>query len=292
MIHELAWLKMLVLRNTDTEIAALGITPFQDPFVVTDFVMVGQENSAAFVEFKDDAMAEFQADMVFNKGLNPDQFRRVWVHTHPGFSATPSHTDWTTFSEHFADMDWSVMLIIGKGRDYATVNPKVVDITAVLRVRTVPHNHEQSGQHPIWVDTDMVVDQWTNEKRPPWRTLDDVPLEELLKLPIAEWLGERDQAVSIPKPPPTPYYTATPSAGNEPVVSRDWLTPEQKKALITLEVPWDKIQARYGMHDKDLAILKLDTPRNQEDEIGYLELALEEQVAVNGAGQGGQYHGE
>src|SRR5437870_2317239 len=47
-------------------------------------------------------------------GLTPDRFARVWLHTHPGSSVTPSGTDEDTFARVFGRCDWAVMFILGR----------------------------------------------------------------------------------------------------------------------------------------------------------------------------------
>ena len=71
------------------------------------------------VAFDDAAVADFFDDCV-DRGLNPARFARVWLHTHPGASVDPSHTDEDTFYRVFGSCDWSVMFIMGRtGRTYA-----------------------------------------------------------------------------------------------------------------------------------------------------------------------------
>jgi len=44
------------------------------------------------VEFDDAAVADFFDEQV-DQGRRPEEFSRIWLHTHPGASAQPSHTD-------------------------------------------------------------------------------------------------------------------------------------------------------------------------------------------------------
>lgn len=76
--------------------------------------MVQQTCTSVTVEFDDEAVADFYDDQV-DAGLKPEQFGRIWIHTHPGISAEPSGTDEATFDRSFGLVDWAVMLILAKG---------------------------------------------------------------------------------------------------------------------------------------------------------------------------------
>jgi hypothetical protein len=51
----------------------------------------------------------------FGMGRIPEQFARIWIHTHPGDSARPSRTDEETFARVFGRCDWAVMAILARG---------------------------------------------------------------------------------------------------------------------------------------------------------------------------------
>ncbi len=71
------------------------------------------------VRFEDDAVADF-LDQQIDAGRTPQQFMRIWIHTHPGDSAHPSGTDEETFARVFEKSDWAVMFILAKsGKTYA-----------------------------------------------------------------------------------------------------------------------------------------------------------------------------
>jgi hypothetical protein len=70
--------------------------------------------TAVTVKFDDDAVADF-FDRQIDLGRKPEQFARVWIHTHPGDSAEPSHTDERTFRRVFGHCDWAVMAILARG---------------------------------------------------------------------------------------------------------------------------------------------------------------------------------
>ena len=111
-----AWAKLLHMRDAgDTEISGFGIAEdIEDPLLITDFLTLRQECDAAYTELGEEAIADF-FDAMVDRGLAPRQFARVWVHTHPASSATPSTTDEQTFEQVFADPDWAVMFILARG---------------------------------------------------------------------------------------------------------------------------------------------------------------------------------
>ena len=109
-----AWAKLLYLRDYgDTEVGGFGICP-NHPLLVEDIKLVKQKCTFAFVSFDDESVADFFEDQVA-EGLTPEQFARVWIHTHPGSSAEPSHTDEDTFERVFGKANWAVMAILAKG---------------------------------------------------------------------------------------------------------------------------------------------------------------------------------
>jgi hypothetical protein len=110
-----AWLKLQYLCHLgDTEIGAFGISPPGRPFCIQDIVLIRQVCTAATVEFDDAAVADFFEDQV-DQGRTPEQFARIWIHTHPGDSPEPSSTDEQTFARVFGRCGWAVMFILAKG---------------------------------------------------------------------------------------------------------------------------------------------------------------------------------
>lgn len=106
---------MLYFRDKgDTEISGFGIAEDpEDLLRITDFVTVKQKASTATFEMEDEAVGDFALDMV-EKGLKPEQFMRVWLHTHPGNFCTPSGTDEECFNRWFGGCDWGIMCILAK----------------------------------------------------------------------------------------------------------------------------------------------------------------------------------
>jgi proteasome lid subunit RPN8/RPN11 len=117
-----AWAKLLFFRDAgDTEIGGFGITRItgEDLLLVEDFVTVKQVDTAVTVSFDDAAVADFYEEQV-DLGRRPEQFSRIWIHTHPGASPSPSSVDEETFARVFGSCDWAVMHILAKGGETYT----------------------------------------------------------------------------------------------------------------------------------------------------------------------------
>ena len=110
-----AWAKLLCLRDLGpTEVGGFGITDAGDLLHVRDIALVPQHCNEVFVAFDDTAVAEFFDDQI-DAGRQPEQFGRIWIHTHPGNSAQPSSVDVETFHRVFGRCDWAVMFILARG---------------------------------------------------------------------------------------------------------------------------------------------------------------------------------
>lgn len=110
-----AWAKLLFIRDAgDTEIGGFGITSAGDLLLVEDTALVLQACTATHVEFDDRSVADF-FDAQVDAGRQPQEFSRIWIHTHPGASAGPSQTDEQTFERVFGSTDWAVMFILARG---------------------------------------------------------------------------------------------------------------------------------------------------------------------------------
>ena len=115
-----AWLKWQFLCHAGpTEIGAFGLSNENAPLVVEDLLVVKQATTSVSVAFDDIAVADLFEDMA-DAGIPPNRFARIWLHTHPSASATPSGLDEETFRRAFGGCDWAVMGILGRtGRTYA-----------------------------------------------------------------------------------------------------------------------------------------------------------------------------
>jgi len=110
-----AWAKLVYFCHAgDTEIGGFGLSHPDDPLLVIDFLTLKQTTTAVSVEFDDEAVADLFEEQV-DLGHRPEQFARIWCHTHPGSSPDPSMTDEETFAEVFGRCDWAVMFILAKG---------------------------------------------------------------------------------------------------------------------------------------------------------------------------------
>jgi len=75
--------------------------------------------SWAHVAFDDESVADY-FDRQVDAERRPEQFARIWVHTHPGDCPRPSMTDEETFARVFGRSDWAVMVILAcEGQSYA-----------------------------------------------------------------------------------------------------------------------------------------------------------------------------
>ena len=110
-----AWRKLVFLRDIeDLEVGGFGVCPSDDPLLVEDFALVKQECGLASVEFDDEGVADHYDNMT-DEGLHPNQYSRIWIHTHPNIGAAPSGLDEDTFKEKFSAPDWAIMFILAKG---------------------------------------------------------------------------------------------------------------------------------------------------------------------------------
>ncbi len=110
-----AWARLLFFRDLgDTEVGGFAVTAKDDLLLVQDFTAVQQKVSMASVAFDDGAVADF-FDRQVDLGRRPEQFARIWLHTHPGTSPTPSAVDEETFERVFGRCDWAVMFVLARG---------------------------------------------------------------------------------------------------------------------------------------------------------------------------------
>jgi hypothetical protein len=110
-----AWAKLLFLRDLGgTEVGGFGISAADDLSLIEDVLLVRQYCTAVNVRFDDQAVADY-FDQQVDRGLIPERFGRLWIHTHPGNSAEPTATDEETFARSFGTSDWAVMFILARG---------------------------------------------------------------------------------------------------------------------------------------------------------------------------------
>mgnify|MGYP001014804847 CR=1 FL=1 len=101
------------------EVGGFGITPANDLLFVEDVQLIPQVCTGASVAFDDQGVADF-FDCQVDQGRRPEQFGRIWIHTHPGRSAEPSFVDEETFARVFGSTQWAAMFILARhGQTYA-----------------------------------------------------------------------------------------------------------------------------------------------------------------------------
>ena len=147
-----AMAKLLYLRDIGpSEVGGFGISNADDLLLVEDIQLVEQACSVVSVEFDDDSVADF-FDLQVDAGRQPEQFARIWIHTHPGASPTPSGTDEETFDRCFSGVDWAVMHIIAEeGNTYTRARFNVGPGTdRRLRCRTEFDHEFPATDHEGW----------------------------------------------------------------------------------------------------------------------------------------------
>jgi proteasome lid subunit RPN8/RPN11 len=107
---------------SENEVGGFGITKPDDLLFITDIALVKQDVTSVSVRFDDVSVADF-FDEQTEAGRKPEQFARIWIHSHPGASPEPSATDEKTFERVFGKCDWSVMFILAQdGSSYARLH--------------------------------------------------------------------------------------------------------------------------------------------------------------------------
>ncbi len=163
---------MWLRDHGETEIGAFGISSPDDLLLIKDIKLVRQECTSVSVMFDDAAVADFFDEQV-DGGRRPEEFGRIWIHTHPGDSAQPSSTDERTFARCFGNTDWSVMFIVAVGGEtYARLQFNAGPATSVVISVDVDFSSEFDGSNyeewwreyqacvaslePSWWDMDVV----------------------------------------------------------------------------------------------------------------------------------------
>jgi hypothetical protein len=161
-----AWAKLLFLRDLGgTEVGGFGISAPGDLLFIEEFVLIRQLSSVVSVMFDDVAVAEF-FDQQIDAGRTPEQFGRIWIHTHPGDCARPSGTDEETFARVFGRSDWAVMAIVAcGGQSYARLRFSVgPGGERLLPIEVDYRNSFSAADHEAWSDEYLTcvepVDLW------------------------------------------------------------------------------------------------------------------------------------
>ena len=166
-----AWAKLLFFRDyKDNEIGGFGVTAADDLLKVDEFITVKQEVSVAGVLFDDQAVADF-FDAQVDAGRRPEQFARIWLHSHPGNSPEPSLTDERTFCRVFGICQWAVMFVIAQnGKTYSRLRFNVGPGGHVLIPVEVDFGHDFGpSDHEAWkaeYQANIQADTWNREPAP------------------------------------------------------------------------------------------------------------------------------
>jgi len=121
--------------------------------LVKEFVTVKQEVTCVSVNFDDNAVGEF-FDAQVDLGRRPEQFGRIWLHSHPGDSPEPSSVDEETFDRVFGHCQWAVMFIVGQDSStYARLSFNVGPGGQVLVPTALDYSEEFGpADHEAWED--------------------------------------------------------------------------------------------------------------------------------------------
>jgi len=147
-----AWAKLLYFRGrSDSEVGGFGITDLDDLLFVKEFIIVKQDVTCVSVKFDDEAVGQFFDEQV-DLGRKPEQFARIWLHSHPGDSPEPSGTDEETFARVFGHCQWAVMFIVGQDSStYARLSFNVGPGGQVLIPTAVDYSAEFGpADHEAW----------------------------------------------------------------------------------------------------------------------------------------------
>lgn len=148
----IAWAKLhFFCHFGETEIGGFGTARPDDLLMVEEFVTVKQNTTGVSVKFEDAAVADF-FDAQVDASRKPEQFARIWVHSHPGDSPIPSPIDEDTFERAFGGCDWAVMFILARsGRTYARLRFNVGPTGQLLIPAQVDYSQPFAGSdHDAW----------------------------------------------------------------------------------------------------------------------------------------------
>ncbi len=137
--------------KSDNEVGGFAIADTDDLLLVKDFITVKQEVTSVSVKFDDAAVADFFEQQV-DLGRKPEQFARIWLHTHPADFAEPSLTDEETFARVFGNCQWAVMFIIAQNnKTFARLRFNVGPGGQVLIPVEVDYSQDfGSSDHKLW----------------------------------------------------------------------------------------------------------------------------------------------
>lgn len=97
----------------DTEVGAFGIHMPDDPLTIDSLWLPSQECNSVFTQTDPGSWEDFVTDGDV-RTLIPGEVTPVWLHTHPGSSATPSHFDEKSFKEEYGKDRLAVFAIMAR----------------------------------------------------------------------------------------------------------------------------------------------------------------------------------
>ena len=153
-----AWAKLLYFRDkSDNEVGGFGISDPDDLLFVREFVTVKQEVTCVSVKFDDSSVADF-FDTQVDLSRKPEQFARIWLHTHPGDSPEPSAIDKETFERAFGSCQWAVMFVVAENnKTYSQLSFNVGPGGRVLIPTQIDYSQEfDSTDRELW-DTEYAA---------------------------------------------------------------------------------------------------------------------------------------
>ena len=164
-----AWAKLVYFRDkSDNEVGGFAITDPDDLLSVREFITVQQEVTCVSVKFDDQAVADF-FDTQVDLGKKPEQFARIWLHSHPGDSPEPSAIDEETFDRVFGNCQWAVLFVVARdNKTYAKLRFNVGPGGQVLIPTEIDYSQDfGSSDHELW-DTEYVANvkaiEWFTER--------------------------------------------------------------------------------------------------------------------------------
>lgn len=127
-----SYAKLIYWRDLgQTEIGCYGLTETDDPLLITDLRMIKQTCSSVSVDFDKEDSIKFVEEMT-DKGIPLWQTQRIFIHTHPGDSPSPSGADEENFRDNFSIANCSIFYILAKGgKDYTRMRfnvPPGIDV--------------------------------------------------------------------------------------------------------------------------------------------------------------------
>ena len=147
-----AWAKLVYFRDkSDNEVGGFAISDPDDLLFVREFVTVKQEVTCVSIKFDDAAVADF-FDAQVDLGRKPEQFARIWLHSHPGDSPEPSAIDEETFGRVFGRCQWAVLFVVAQDNNtYARLRFNVGPGGQVLIPTAIDYGHDFGpSSHELW----------------------------------------------------------------------------------------------------------------------------------------------